>query len=375
MTFENMTKTVRIFSRLTDGGKMRSLFLRYYPGYRDRSTMKIRFSDSLGIYIYAKPTTKQEKEFNATMERKAEIIRCRRYEEILNEKYGIIDKKQQKGDFLAYLQELANKHNEKWQNVLKHFKTFCSGKCCFGEVDVDLCRRFMEYLQNDARSLKYPDRELHTNTKANYWSTFRHMLHLAARDGKIMENPNGFLDRIEEIPTMREHLSLPELQRLAETPCDTPVLKQAFLFSCLTGLRKSDIKNLEWDNIQQYDNGTLYVTTRMQKTKEFVNNPISREAYELLGEPGEGKIFKEFKDNMLQAPLKRWLKAAGITKHISYHCTRHTFGCLQLNSGIPLHVVQHPMGHKNVTTTEIYAKMNSEAKMQSIDRIKLKAEG
>jgi integrase len=82
---------------------------------------------------------------------------------------------------------------------------------------------------------------------------------------------------------------------------------------------------LEWSNIQQYDNGVMYVTTRMQKTNEFVNNPISDEAYELLGEPGEGKIFADFKDKMLQAPLRRWLKAAGITKHISFHCTRHTF--------------------------------------------------
>jgi integrase len=230
----------------------------------------------------------------------------------------------------------------------------------------------MEYLDTEAHNIKYPTHELHPNTKANYWSTFRHMLHIAARERKITENPNGFLDRIETIPTKREHLSLPELQKLADTPCDEPALKRAFLFSCLTGLRKSDIKNLEWENIQQYDNGVMYVTTRMQKTKEFVNNPISEEAYELLGTPGEGKIFADFKDKMLQAPLKKWLKTAGITKHISFHCARHTFGCLQLNNGTPLHVVQHMLGHKNITTTEVYAKMDDQQKMQTVNRISLK---
>jgi site-specific recombinase XerD len=75
---------------------------------------------------------------------------------------------------------------------------------------------------------------------------------------------------------------------------------------------------------------------------------------------------------MLQAPLRKWLKAAGITKHISFHCARHTYGCLQLNNGTPLHVVQHMLGHKNITTTEVYAKMNDEQKMQTVTRITLK---
>jgi integrase len=369
---ENQTKTVKIYSRKIDGGKMKSLFLRYYPCYRDPETMKCRVSDSLGIYIYAKPENKTQRDHNERMLKVAEVARCRRYDEIVNERFGIIDQRKQNGDFIAYLQKLADKKNEKWQNVLKHFKVFCDGKCTFGEVTVDLCRKFMEYLDTEARNLKYPDHELHPNTRANYWSTFRHMLHVAARERKITENPNGFLDRIETIPTKREHLSLPELQKLADTPCDESALKRAFLFSCLTGLRKSDIKNLEWSNIQQYDNGVMYVTTRMQKTNEFVNNPISDEAYELLGEPGEGKIFADFKDKMLQAPLRKWLKAAGITKHISFHCARHTYGCLQLNNVTPLHVVQHMLGHKNITTTEVYAKMNDEQKMQTVSRITLK---
>ena len=165
-------------------------------------------------------------------------------------------------------------------------------------------------------------------------------LRTAYREHKIMENPNGFLERIDTIPTEKEHLSKDELIRLANTPCSSEVLKKAFLFSCLTGLRKSDIKQLTWDKIQPYGDGGLYVTLRMQKTKELVNNPISDEALELIGFNDEDenrkptdRVFIGFKDSLTQTPLKNCLKAAGITKHITYHCSRHTLGSLQVEAG------------------------------------------
>ena len=223
-----------------------------------------------------------------------------------------------------------------------------NGKCTFEEVDVDLCRKFMEYLLNAPQSI-HTSQKLHINSAAGYWSAFRAVLHTAYRDRKIKENPNGFLDRIECIPTMREHLSQEELIRLAETPCEEEVLKRAFLFGCLTGLRKSDIRQLTWQQIQPYTNGKMFVTTRMQKTKQIVHNPISDEAYGLLGERHEGLIFDGFKDKMLQGPLKRWLLAAGITKKITFHCTRHSFGSLHVEMGTDMAVIQAYLGHKNIT--------------------------
>ena len=64
--------------------------------------------------------------------------------------------------------------------------------------------------------------------------------------------------------------------------CKEPVLKKAFLFSCLTGLRKSDVKALTWKKIQPYGDGGMYITVRMQKTQQLVNNPVSEEALELI---------------------------------------------------------------------------------------------
>ena len=150
------------------------------------------------------------------------------------------------------------------------------------------------------------------------------------------------------------------------------LFQPVFLFACLTGLRKSDIKQLTWENIQPYGDGGMYVTLRMQKTKELVNNPISDEALELIGERGTGIVFTGFTDKLTQTPLKNWLKAAGITKKISFHCSRHTFGSLQVDAGTSVYTVQHMLGHKNVETTQIYANMADESKRESVNRITLK---
>ena len=115
----------------------------YYPGYRDNTTMKVITREALGIYIFAKPANQQERDFNARMMKKAEILRNRRYEAIFNENNGFFDKAKMKGDFLAYFKELADRRNIKWQHVYKHFERFVGGKCTFEEVDVDLCRKFM----------------------------------------------------------------------------------------------------------------------------------------------------------------------------------------------------------------------------------------
>ena len=116
----------------------------------------------------------------------------------------------------------------------------------------------------------------------------------------------------------------------------------------------------------------MYVTLRMQKTKELVNNPISDEALELIGERGTGQVFVGFTDKLTQTPLKNWLKAAGITKKISFHSSRHTFGSLQVDAGTSVYTVQHMLGHKNVSTTQIYANMADESKRESVNRITLK---
>lgn len=181
----------------------------------------------------------------------------------------------------------------------------------FGEITVDLCNRFRDYLLH-ARQLKHTDKMVSRNSAASYFSLFRGVLKLAYRDKYLRENPNDFLEKIESRDIHKEFLTQDELKTLASTPCDIPVLRNASLFSCLTGLRISDILNLKWENLCTAPDLGHCIRLRTQKTQTEALLPISYEAYALCGEPGTGKVFKELRRCMTGYPLKAWIKKAGI---------------------------------------------------------------
>lgn len=159
---------------------------------------------------------------------------------------------------------------------------------------------------------------------------------------------------------------------MAETPCSVPVLKAASLFSCLTGLRISDILGLRWENIQKSADGGWCVRFRSEKTDVESTLPISDEAFELCGEPGEGLVFKGLTRQMTQHKLQTWLKAAGIEgKRITFHCFRHTFATLQVASGTDIYTVQHMLSHANVSTTQIYADIVDSSKRKAAERLRI----
>lgn len=364
-------KTVTLRTRAIKNG-MLSLYLDYYPGVRDKETMKVRRHESLSIFIYEKPINKTQKDFNESMMKKAEAIRCRRFESIVNERYDFLDKEKMKGDFLAYFRNMLHKKNEKWKFVYTHFCIFVDYKCTFEEVTVDLCRNFGEYLLS-AKKLKHQkyQRKLGKNSAAGYFSTFRGLLKIAYRDKMIRENVNDFLERIETEDIRKEYLTLEEVKRLNNTPCKFPVLKAASLFSCFTGLRISDILKLKWEDIEQLSDGGLAIRLRSQKTQTEAVLPISDEAISLCGDKNTGYIFKGMNRSMIQEPLKEWLKEAGIKKHITFHCFRHTYATLQIAVGTDIYTVSKMLTHKNVSTTQIYADLVDAKKRESANKISL----
>ena len=139
----------------------------------------------------------------------------------------------------------------------------------------------------------------------------------------LRENLNDFLEKIEWKEVKKEYLTLDEVKKLAATPCKIPVLKQASLFACMTGLRISDILKLDW---RDFEVGPDQATTSVfapRKQKPRPPSPISQEALELCGEWGTGKVFKGLTRSMTHHPLKQWIAEAGIRKHITFHCLKH----------------------------------------------------
>ena len=139
----------------------------------------------------------------------------------------------------------------------------------------------------------------------------------------------------------------------------------------MTGLRHCDIQSLTWGRLQ-YLNNSWQIVKMQDKTDVPEYHPISDQAYELCGERRDPDrlVFEGLQDpSWINRPVKKWIEAAGITKHITFHCFRHSFATLQLENGTGLYTIQKLLGHKNIRTTQIYAHMIDSAKVKAANSI------
>lgn len=241
------------------------------------------------------------------------------------------------------------------------------------DVDRDICRKYINFCRNlKNHRVKDVVKDLSQNTKDRYQQGLISALNHAVREGIISINPFALIPSEEKISDKdgeREFLTIQELKKLIDTPCTREDVKVAFLFSCYTGLRMSDVRVLNSSHICLSPDGKHeYIDMIMVKTDMQVVVPLSTEAKKWL--PKQSEPDKPFFTLPAKATVSRaidgWVKAAGIKKHITYHCSRHTFATSLLTLGADLYVTSKLMGHSNVKTTEIYAKVIDSKKVESV---------
>ncbi len=365
-----MTKVFLREKKLMHG--KRGLYLDFYPPITHPETLKETRREHLRLDIFEKPKTDLEKEHNKETKMLAENIRAQRQLEFQAGVYGFVTLRNKQKDFIAYFRRLAesklqgSKSNyENWLSVLKHLETFTGGNYRFGELSERFCLDFKDYLHHKT--------SLSNNSASSYFDKFKIAVRDAYKNKMLSENPAESIKSIKLQDTQREFLTLEELQKLAALPFEYDDLRRAGLFSAMTGLRYSDIAKLTWKEIQQSDTSGFFIRFTQKKTKGSETLPISENAFELLGErdlPNE-KVFKEL-DYWQCAYLPVWTKSAGIDKKITFHCFRHTYATLQLTLGTDIYTVSKMLGHKNLQTTQIYAKVIDERKREAANKIKLK---
>jgi site-specific recombinase XerD len=361
---------VTLRKRYYPSGKV-SLYLDFYPAIKNPRTGEESRREYLGIYIAKDPRSPQDRRTNATKMKQAEAIRAQRELSLINEQYGFIDKSKAKMDAVEYLHSLMLTKGPKWLGTYDHFNKFVHGKCAFKDLNVELCNGFRDYLLT-ANRLNSKKLKISQNSASGYWSTFRAFLAAAYKEGYLKENINDNLEKIETKETRREYLTMDELRKLYNTPCEYPVLREASLFSCLTGLRISDILALTWNDVRDFPDGGKCIRICTEKTDTEATIPISDEALALCGEPSEGLIFKGLTRNMVNTYLKPWLKQAGITKYVTFHCFRHTYATQLIAGGADIYTVSKMLTHKNVSTTQIYADLIDKKKREAAEVIKIK---
>ncbi|MCT3991440.1 site-specific integrase [Elizabethkingia anophelis] len=312
-------------------------------------------------------------------------LRQREYDNI--ELYSELDaikaeeKEKSQEDFVRYFDLLVTKRHKNssesiqinWYRSIKFLKDFGGEKITFSQINTKFCEKFKSYLLT-AKSGNNNKNTISQNTASTYFSVFKAALKEAFIDGYFTSDISAKVKSIPHEESRREYLTLEELNTLVETPCELDVLKRAALFSALTGLRHSDIQKLTWDEIS-IENEQAKINFTQKKTKGVEYMPISRQALQLCGEVGlpTDLIFKNLTNPAwISRPLKKWIENAGITKKITFHNFRHTFATLQLSSGTDIYTVSKMLGHTNVKTTQVYAKVVDEKKNKASQAIHLK---
>ena len=165
-------------------------------------------------------------------------------------------------------------------------------------------------------------------------------------------------------------MGLDEVRVLVKTDCRYDILKNAFLFSCLTGLRWSDINKLDWSEISEF-NGNMRITFNQKKTSNLQYLELSPQAYSLLnGFEQKGRVFQSLKYSAyMNVELLRWALAAGISKHVTFHTGRHTFAVSLITQGVDIYTLSKLMGHSEVKTTQVYADIIDSVRKEAMHKI------
>lgn len=383
-----MATKVKLRQKKISKGR-KSLYLDFYPPIPHPETGKDTRREFLGLYIFEKPKTPFDKQHNTETLKIGESIRQKR-ENFLNkpEIYSQYEKEQLRlkelGEqcFVVYFRKLANKrkatNHDNWIAALNYLETFTNGYLQFADLNERFLEDFKEHLLT-AKSNKSKKTTLSQNSAHSYFNKVKAALKQAYKDGILQIDLNARVEPIKTAETRREYLTLDELNKLVKTPCNNPLMKRAALFSALTGLRFSDIQKMVWRELEYLEGEGYFLKFSQKKTKGVEDLPISEQAYSFTqgaenpkDMPQDKKVFEGLKYSAYHNKhLFQWIGAAGITKDITFHCFRHTFATLQLFNGTDIYTVSKMLGHKDLKTTQVYAKIVDEAKRKAANKIKL----
>jgi integrase len=373
---------VRIRYRLLKNGSQSIYLDTYNNGERSFEWLK----------LYIIPERSQvDKDRNRETLAQAGMIQAQRIIELQGAAYGLnnTSTRKQKTLLCDFVKHIADKKREQGGNnptsTYFHYRTLYSHLLNYApnatikDASIkEFCAGFIEYLRT-AKG-RFTGREIGGNTLFIYVRVLGAVFNQAIKAGIIKENPLNLFGRQElplyvkpEIP----FLTLDEVKRLLNTPCAFPEIKEAYLFSCFTGLRFSDVKALTWGQLRQDNNNETKIFYRQKKTQKQEYLPLATPALEIINARERAAdtehVFNLQKNKEVNLKLKSFAAAAGIdSKKVTFHTARHTCATLLLSLGEPIEVVSKILGHSEIRTTQIYAKVldkQVEATVHKLDNI------
>lgn len=306
-----------------------------------------RFRETLNI------TSKNEKVKKDIADR----IRIQRELELISTEHNVsIPKSETILDYARiYLSRYEKADINKVRATVQHLEHFFHETTRLKSVTPQVCIDFRDKLS----------RNLSRETTNSYFKVFTKILKHAVRSGYLAKSPAFEVRNVAVYRRLTKHVLSPDdLTKLVNTSCVGRDVKRAFLLSCNTGLGYKECKLLKWSMIQDKKILGLRPKTETEQTIDLNNN-----ALRLLGERGVGQVFKLPSASFCRRALLEWVRDAGIDKHITWYCARHTFATNLLIFGADLKTVASLMGHTSTKHTERYLNYVDDLKRKAVDRL------
>lgn len=381
------------WKKLSDGS-MRA-YLEYYLGYEfyldEYGNKRL---DEQGRPI-VKPKRKKEflkltipKSVSTPVERNqrdetlllAEDIRRKREKEFLENTEGYKFKKDKQNffDFFDnYIKEYTKKDIRMIQIARSRFADFLAADKRYKmfmtsisaeTIDKKMILAFVDYLRNHSTG----------SGAQSIFQRFKKVMAAAVEADLVRKNPClGITIPVDETALVKDVLSTDEVLKLIEThyEFESKELRRAFIFTLYTGIRYCDLVELTYKNVD-YTNKMLRFDqskTKHSSPHSHVDIPLNDFTLGLIGDAPEGNlkahIFALPSHESCNKSLKRWCKRAGITKHITWHCGRHSFATNILESGASVKTVADLLGHSGLKYTERYVRAVDERKKQAVNSL------
>lgn len=313
------------------------------------------------LQLYLLPETRQNKEENKRTLQLAESVKAQRIIEIQNKKFGFTED-YSNTSFIEVMKALYEMKNKSSKKIYKSVISYLS------EFDNDI--RFSDFNKKQMQSLlKFlQSKNLKATTISIYISKIKSVMNYAVSEELILKNPIKDFKYDKGENKERNFLTISELQKFSKYSGKHKETWRMFMFSCLTGLRYSDIVSLTWSQI--VNDEIVFIQKKTGKKNKIT---INSDAFEILNmiekKSNVDKVFKSTTSCNVNIHIKNICKEVGIEKEITFHCARHTFATLLITQGVDLFVVSKLLGHQDISTTQIYAKLVDSKRKEAIEKI------
>lgn len=261
----------------------------------------------------------------------------------------------------SFVDSYPKKDKRNFRSVLNNFKLFLNGKdITFKQLDVNVVDDFIDYLQNRFTG----------EGPKSYFARFNRMLKHAVKRKIIKVNPYSESDKkVKGRASAKDFLTMDEIRLLRDTPVSNDNIRRAALLCAVTGLAWIDVKSLKWEQIN--DGHMRVVRAKLAKDNYSFDIPLNETAIELLGTPAKGFVFDLPSANGANKVLKGWVSKAGITKKITWHNLRHSFGTNLIINGVDLLTTSRLMVHTSTQHTARYIKTVENMKIEATNKLNL----